>query len=69
MNQANSVVIITPGVLQNGRSGNLPTRSLTSVIIDTHAVLDVVIDYELAFFCGEAVVFCQNTVDLVDNRL
>ena len=34
-----------------------------------HAVFDVVVDDEVEFFVGEAVMLRQYTVDLIDDRL
>ena len=39
-----------------------------SIAIFTHAVLDVVVDDEVEFFIGEAVVFGEDAVDLIHER-
>ena len=49
-------------------------RSFSSSIIILsvacpHAVLDVVVDYEVEFFLGETIMLCEDTVDFVNNGL
>ena len=63
-----SLILFTPSLtnLVPGH-GDKPLPTCGAVL--THPVLDVVVDDEVQFIIGEAVVFCQDAVDFVDDTL